>query len=96
MMGVFIYSDEWNGYKPLRHLPYVHRFVNHSAGEYERVDQIAGQNFTVSINRTEGENRVVRQKLSNKSTRTAANVDLVLSEIAYRRSGRSLFEPIKV
>jgi hypothetical protein len=94
--GVFIYSDEWRGYLPLDNLTYVHRSVNHSAREYVRVDNIAGQNFTVSINRTEGENRVVRQKLSNKSTRTEDNVDLVLSEISYRRSGRSLFEPIKV
>ncbi len=94
--GVFIYSDDWSGYSPLRHLMYVHRSVNHSAGEYVRVENIAGQQITVSINDLEGINRVVRQKMSNKSTRTQENVDLVLSEIAYRRSGRPLFSPIKV
>jgi hypothetical protein len=94
--GVFIYSDDWRSYRALDTLMYVHRYVNHSNHEFSRVEVIAGQEITVSINNTEGINHVVRQKLSNKSSRTAENLDLVLSEIAYRRSGRSLFSPIKV
>ncbi len=94
--GVFIYTDDWRSYRVLGTLMYVHRYVNHSAKEFVRVEEIAGLQITVSINNTEGINRVVRQKLSNKSCRTADNLDLVLSEIAYRRSGRSIFDPIKV
>ena len=92
---MFIYSDDWKAYRALDSLMYFHRVVNHSAGEYSRVEMIAGHQITVSINVTEGINRVVRQT-SSKSCRTVENLDLVLSEIAYRRSGRSLFNPIKV
>ena len=36
--GAKVYTDEWNGYKPLKAAGRGHATVNHSAGEYARDD----------------------------------------------------------
>lgn len=94
--GSFVYTDEWNGYSTLRDHPY-HRFtVNHSAGEYARLEQVGPVQINVHINNMEGFNTWVRSKLRNRARRTIERLDTFLDEIMYRRSGRSLFAPIKI
>ena len=94
--GSFVYSDEWKGYNSLRNHPFYRFTVNHTAGEYVRVEQVGPVNLTVHINTIEGTNTWVRSKLRNRSKRTRERLDLTLHEIMYRHSGRSLFDPIKV
>ena len=94
--GSFVYSDEWKGYNDLVNWNY-HRFsVNHSAGEYVREENLGGFRISVHINTIEGFNTWVRAKLRNRKKRTRERVDIMLDEIMYRKSGRSLFDPIKV
>jgi len=94
--GSFVYSDDWKGYNSLRNHPYYHFTVNHSAGEYVRAQQVGPVVLSVHINTIEGTNRWVRSKLRNRAKRTRRRLDLILDEIAFRHSGRSLFSPIKV
>lgn len=91
-----VFSDEWASYRQLNNLDYRHHHVNHSAKEYSRDEEIDGEIVKVHINTLEGMNRVVRQRFANKSTRVISRVDLILDEIVYRYSGRSLFHPFKV
>ena len=94
--GSFVYSDEWGGYNDLRNWNY-HRFsVNHSAREYFRLEHLGAFDLGVHINTIEGYNTWVRSKLRNRSKRTSERVDIILDEMMYRKSGRSLFDPIKV
>jgi transposase-like protein len=94
--GSFVYSDEWRGYRRLRDHPYYRFSVNHSAGEYVRLEHVGPIDLTVHINTIEGTNRWVRSKLRNRARRTRRRLDLTLAEIMYRHSGRSLFDPVKV
>lgn len=94
--GSFVYSDEWRGYNTLRDHPYHHFTVNHSAGEYVRNQQVGPVILSVHINTIEGTNTWVRSKLRNRAKRTRRRLDLILDEIAYRHSGRSLYTAIKV
>jgi len=94
--GSFIYSDEWASYKSLSNYEYTHFTVNHSAQEYARQQQFDGEILNVHINTAEGINREIRRRFSNKSSRNTERIDLVLSEIMYRRCGRSLFYPFKI
>ncbi len=94
--GSFVYSDDWSGYNDLRNWNY-HRFsVNHSAKEYSRLEHFGPFVLRVHINTIEGYNTWVRAKLRNRSKRTTERVDIMLDELMYRKSGRSLFGPIKV
>lgn len=94
--GSFVYTDDWNGYNSLRDHPYYRFTVNHSAGEYARLVQVGPIQINVHINNMEGFNTWVRSKLRNRARRTIERLDSFLDEITYRRSGRSLFDPIKV
>jgi hypothetical protein len=94
--GSFVYSDEWKGYRRLRDHPYYRFSVNHSAGEYVRVEHVGPLDLSVHINTIEGTNTWVRAKLRNRARRTVNRLDLTLAEIMYRHSGRSLFDPVKV
>ncbi len=94
--GSFVYSDTWNGYNDLVNWNYHHFTVNHSIGEYVRVEHLGIFDIVVHINTIEGYNTWVRAKLRNRSKRTSERVDTILDEIMYRKSGRSLFSPIKV
>jgi hypothetical protein len=94
--GAFVYSDDWRGYNDLVNWNY-HRFsVNHSAQEYSRVEHIGPFDIRVHINTIEGYNTWVRSKLRNRKKRTTKRVDIMLDEMMYRKSGNSLFAPIKV
>lgn len=96
--GSFIYSDEWTVYRALERQnlgPFVHLSVCHSKGEYQRTENVGGENLNVHINTLEGINAVIRRALRNKSRRNKERIDLVLGEIMYRQSGRSLFAPFK-
>jgi hypothetical protein len=90
-----VYSDEHKSYGNLRHLGYYHATVNHSRGEYQRWGVVGGAMRNIHINGCEGINSMIRRRLSYKSRRTIEYLDLVLSEIMYRKSGRSLFAPFK-
>ena len=46
-------------------------------------------------NTCEGVNSLIRRRLAYRSRRTMDYLDLILSEIVYRMSGRSLFDPFK-
>ncbi len=70
--GSFVYSDEWKGYRRLRDHPYYHFRVNHSAGEYARVEQVGPVFINVHNNTIEGTNTWVRSKLRNRAKRTIA------------------------
>lgn len=94
--GSFVYTDEWRSYICLRDYRVHHFSVNHSAGEYSRVEHLGPFQISVGINTLEAVNRIVRARLRNRSLRTIERLDLTLQEIMYRRSGRSLFEPVKV
>ena len=94
--GSFVYSDDWKGYNDLVNWNYHRYSVNHSAHEYVRVENIGGTSISVHINTIEGYNTWVRAKLRNRSKRTRERVDMMLDEIMYRKSGRSLFAPVKV
>jgi transposase-like protein len=93
--GSFIYSDEWTAYRTLASHSYVHFAVNHSIGEYARIEHFAGEEINVHINTLEGVNAHVRSVLANKSRRTVDKIDLMLAEVMYRHSGKSLFYPFK-
>lgn len=90
-----VYTDEHASYGNLRHLGYHHATVNHSQGEYQRWGVVAGVMRNIHINGCEGINSMIRRRLSYKSRRTIGYLDLVLSEIMYRKSGRSLFAAFK-
>lgn len=94
--GDFVYTDDWRAYRKLRNYPFYHFTVNHSAHEYARVEHVGPIEVNVHINNLEGLNAWVRAKLRNRSKRTLERLDLVLDEIMYRKSGRSLFAPFKV
>lgn len=94
--GSFVYTDDWASYNSLVSLPYHHHSVNHSAGEYQRWDQVGIFWLNVHINTLEGVNGDVRRKFHNKQTITFERIDMYLDEVMYRRSGRSLFDPIKI
>lgn len=93
--GSLIFSDDWGAYQPLKRRGFRHHTVNHSAGEYSRSATIQGEEVDVSINSLEGLHRALRQRLMNKSRRNVDRVDMILSEVIYRRSGRSLWQPFK-
>jgi transposase-like protein len=93
--GSFIFTDDWAAYNTLRHHGYIHRTVNHSQGEYQREERILGERHSIHNNTCEGVNSLVRRRLAYRSRRTLHYLDLILSEIIYRKSGRSLFDPFK-
>jgi transposase-like protein len=93
--GSFIFTDDWAAYNSLRHHGYIHRTVNHSQGEYQREERILGERHSIHNNTCEGVNSLVRRRLGYRSRRTLHYLDLILSEIIYRKSGRSLFDPFK-
>lgn len=90
-----VFTDDWGSYRSLNSLGYRHYHVNHSAKEYSRDERIDGDIVKVTINTLEGMNRVVRQRFSNKSRRNSERIELILGELMYRYSGRSLFYPFK-
>jgi hypothetical protein len=94
--GSFTYTDDWPPYHELGRLHYQHYSVNHSIGEYERWDDYDGVPIHVHVNTIEGYNNLIRQKLKSHTKRTFNHIDLVLDEVMYRKSGLSLFDPIKV
>lgn len=94
--GSFIYTDDWRSYLTLDNLPYHHYSVNHSDDEYERWDVYDHVPIHVHTNTIEGLNHLVRAKLKIHTRRTFEHIDLVLDEVMYRKTGRSLFDPIKV
>jgi transposase-like protein len=93
--GSYIFTDDWASYRSLPEHGYVHRTVNHSAGEYQRDEWILGVLHSIHNNTCEGVNSLVRRRLAYRSRRTLHYLDLILSEIIYRMSGRSLFDPFK-
>jgi transposase-like protein len=93
--GSFIFTDNWAAYNSLRHHGYIHRTVNHSQGEYQREERILGKRRSIHNNTCEGINSLVRRRLAYRSRRTLDYLDLILSELVYRKSGRSLFDPFK-
>ena len=93
--GNYVFTDDWASYRILPHHGYVHRTVNHSAGEYQREETIGGVRRNIHNNTCEGVNSLVRRRLAYRSRRTLDYLDLILSEIVYRMSGRSLFDPFK-
>jgi transposase-like protein len=93
--GNYIFTDDWASYRSLPMHGYVHRTVNHSAGEYQRDEWIYGVRHSVHNNTCEGINSLVRRRLAYRSRRSLDYLDLILSEIVYRMSGRSLFDPFK-
>ena len=93
--GNFIFTDDWASYQSLPQHGYVHRTVNHSAGEYQRDEWIQGVRHSIHNNTCEGVNSLIRRRLAYRSRRTLDYLDLILSEIIYRMSGRSLFDPFK-
>ena len=93
--GSFVFTDDWASYNSLRFHGYIHRTVNHSQGEYRREERILGERHVIHNNTCEGVNSLVRRRLAYRSRRTLNYLDLILSEIIYRKSGRSLFDPFK-
>lgn len=98
-IGSYVYTDEHATYNRLHanNSPYVHYTVNHSRGEYARLEnQADGSQVNVHINTLEGIFRSVRLRFAYRARRTLDRVDLILSEYVYRRSTRDLFEPFRV
>ena len=96
--GAFIFSDELTTYFALEDPNYCfyHLTVNHSNGEYSRTDNIPGVgNIQVHTNTIEGAWSVLRSRLRYRTRKNLERVDMYLDELMYRRSGRSLFDPIK-
>jgi len=93
--GNYIFTDDWASYRSLPQHGYVHRTVNHSAGEYQRDEWIYGVRHSIHNNTCEGVNSLISRRLAYRSRRTLDYLDLILSEIIYRMSGRSLFDPFK-
>jgi len=93
--GSFIFTDDWAAYNSLQHRGYVHRTVNHSQNQYQREERILGERHSIHNNTCEGVNSLVRRRLAYRSRRTFHYLDLILSEIIYRKSGRPLFDPFK-
>lgn len=93
--GNCIFTDDWASYRSLPEHGYIHRTVNHSAGEYQREELINGVRHSIHNNTCEGVNSLVRRRMAYRSRRTIHYLDLILSEIIYRMSGRSLFDPFK-
>ena len=79
--GSFVYTDDWPSYNSLADLPFYHHSVNHSAGEYQRWDQVGNFWLNVHINTLEGVNGDVRRKFHNKQNITYERIDMYLDEI---------------
>jgi hypothetical protein len=94
--GSVIYSDELRSYSSLGSHEYAHFTVNHSRLEYARLDHLGDEEINVHINTLEQLNREIRRRFSNKASRRSDRIDLVLGEIMYRHSGRSMYWPFKV
>jgi transposase-like protein len=90
-----VFTDEHASYGNLRRFGYYHASVNHTRGEYQRWGNVAGRRRNIHINTCEGINSMIRRRLTYKSRRTIEYLDLILSEIMYRKSRRSLFDPFK-
>jgi hypothetical protein len=90
-----VFTDEHASYGNLRRIGYYHASVNHSQGQYQRWGIVAGRMRNIHINGCEGINSMIRRRLTYKSRRTIEYLDLILSEIMYRKSRRSLFDPFK-
>lgn len=93
------YTDDLTTYLALRRHRFQHYTVNHSAGIYERKVNI-GDNahpdyVSVHINTMEGIFSFLRRRLTYKARRNLQRLDMILKEIMYRNSGRSLFAPFK-
>ncbi len=93
--GNFVYTDELASYMSLPTHGFHHHHVNHSAKEYYRIDIVDDEEREVHINTAEGVNSLIRARLKAKARRNIERIDIMLVEIMYRKSGRSLFQPVK-
>lgn len=97
--GSFIYTDDFSSYLRLDRAdsPYGHFSVNHSRHEYLRVETLAdGTQLIVSTNTIEGIFNHVRSRLAYRARRNTDRVDLILAEIMFRYTDRSLFASFKI
>jgi ISXO2-like transposase domain len=93
--GSIICTDEWPSYGSLSKEGYQHYTVNHSRGEYAKTVSLGEDELQVHINSLEGIHHGIRQRFAHKSSRRMARMELLLDEIMYRHSQRSLFYPFK-
>ena len=89
------FVDVWiyllRSYNELDRHTYEHYTVNHSRGEYQRTEHAAsGGVVSVHINTLEGVWTIVKSRLRYRARRDLARLDLILDELAYRRSTANL------
>lgn len=94
--GSVIFTDAWPSYNQLD-VDYIHRTINHSAGEYVRQELIDGYGeISVNSNMIEGLWKHLKRKIINKRCRTVNFTRICLDELMFRSSGRSFLNLIKV
>lgn len=100
--GSRVYSDAWSAYVNAPWLEHgmSHYYVNHSAGEYAREEEVTFEDghkevINIHCNSLEGVWSYLRSRLRYKSRRNVQRIDIVLREIMWRHCGLSLFWPLK-
>lgn len=89
-------TDELPAYHQLDQL-FIHRTVNHSAGEYERTEEVPGYGeVDIHTNTMESEWRRLKRRLQFTGTKTVAYLRHYLNEIMFHRAGRSIFDTIVI
>lgn len=94
--GSIICSDTWTSYNCLRE-HYEHHTVNHSAGEYFRVDQRRdGSLLEVHDNNMESLWSQLKKMVTNKQCRTVPLLTQYMDVIMFKSDGRSLYDLLKL
>jgi len=87
-------TDELPAYHQLDQL-LIHRSVNHSRGEYMRVDDVPGYGeIEIHCNTMESEWRRLKRRLRFTGTKTVLYLQSYMNEIMFHRAGRSIFDAI--
>lgn len=86
--GAKIYSDTWSAYDGLVMSGYIHKRIDHGAGEYVTYDKV--NNEKVHINRMEGFWGYAKERLMKYHGVSRKYLDLYIKEIEFRYNNRNL------
>jgi hypothetical protein len=89
-------TDELAHYHQLDQM-FLHHSVNHSEGEYMRIDDVPGYGeVPIHCNTMESEWRRLKNRLRFTGTKTVRYLQHYMNEIMFHRAGRSIFDTITI
>lgn len=86
--GAKVYSDTWSAYDGLVMSGYIHKRIDHGAGEYVAYDKV--NNEKVHINGMEGFWGYAKERLMKYHGVSRKHLNLYIKEIEFRYNNRSL------